>query len=70
MIQVVANAIAWIIVAPVLDILVYKEPANKVFVQGAFAFLGDIIIIGVLGTLLLVAYSKIAGKSSNLKVEE
>jgi energy-coupling factor transport system substrate-specific component len=69
-IQAVANAIAWIIVAPVLDILVYKEPANKVFVQGAFAFLGDIIIIGVLGTLLLVAYSKIAGKSSNLKVEE
>ena len=69
-IQVVANAIAWIIVAPVLDILVYKEPANKVFAQGAFALLGDIIIIGILGTLLLVAYSKIAGKSSNLKVEE
>ena len=69
-VQVVANAFAWIVVAPVLDILVYQEPANKVFIQGAFAFLGDIIIIGILGSLLLVAYSRIAGKSSNLKVEE
>lgn len=69
-VQVVANAFAWILVAPILDILVYQEPANKVFIQGAFAFLGDIIIIGILGSILLVAYSKIAGKSSNLKVEE
>ncbi|MBR4667667.1 MAG: ECF-type riboflavin transporter substrate-binding protein [Butyrivibrio sp.] len=67
--QVAANAVAWIVVAPVLDILVYAEPANKVFTQGAFAFLGNIIIIGILGTLLLSAYSKIVGKSSDLKVE-
>ncbi len=68
--QVVANAVAWVLVAPVLDILIYAEPANKVFIQGAFAFLGNIIIIGILGTLLLAAYSKIVGKSSDLKVEE
>jgi len=59
--QVVGNAIAWIVVAPVLDILVYAEPANKVFMQGAFAFLGNIIIIGVLGTILLAGYSKLGG---------
>lgn len=69
-VQVVANAIAWILVAPVLDILVYAEPANKVFLQGAFAFLGDIIIIGVLGSILLAAYSRIAGKSSSLTKED
>ena len=69
-VQVVANAVAWIDIAPILDILVYSEPANKVFVQGAFAFLGNIIIIGILGTILLTAYSKITGKSSDLKVEE
>ena len=69
-VQIVGNAVAWIILAPVLDILVYQEPANKVFIQGAFAFLGNIIIIGILGTLLLVAYSKIVGKSSDLKAEE
>jgi energy-coupling factor transport system substrate-specific component len=69
-VQVVANAIAWIVVAPVLDILVYAEPANKVFIQGAFAFIGNIIIIGILGSILLAAYSKIAGKSTGLKAED
>ena len=29
-VQVLANAIAWILVAPALDIFVYAEPANKV----------------------------------------
>lgn len=68
--QVVGNAIAWIVVAPVLDILVYAEPANKVFAQGAFAFLGNIIIIGILGTILLAGYSKLGGKSSSLSKED
>lgn len=69
-VQVAANAVAWILVAPILDILVYSEPANKVFAQGAFAFIGNILIIGILGTILLAAYSKIAGKSSGLKAED
>ncbi len=69
-VQIVANAIAWIVVAPVLDILVYAEPANKVFAQGFFAFLGNIIIIGILGTILGIAYSKVAGKSSDLQKED
>lgn len=69
-VQIVANAVAWIGLAPVLDIIVYAEPASKVFIQGIFAFIGDIIIVGVLGTLLLVAYSKVAGKSSSLKKED
>ena len=47
-VQIVANAVAWILVAPVLDILMFAEPANKVFAQGAFAFLGNIIVIGIL----------------------
>lgn len=69
-VQVIANAVAWILIAPILDIAVYSEPANKVFVQGAFAFLGNIIIIGILGTILLIAYSKIAGQSSELDAED
>lgn len=69
-VQIVANAVAWILVAPILDIAVYAEPAAKVFLQGAFAFLGNIIIVGILGTLLLVGYSKVAGKSSSLKKED
>jgi len=69
-VQIVANAIAWIVVAPVLDVLVYAEPLNKVFVQGAFAFIGNAIIVGVLGSILLVGYSKVAGKSSTLTRED
>ncbi len=69
-VQIVANAVAWILVAPVLDILVYAEPANKVFAQGALAFLGNIVIIAILGTILLIAYSRISGKSSDLKAED
>lgn len=69
-VQVVANAAAWILVAPVLDIVIYAEPASKVFAQGAWAFLGNIIIIGVLGTLIAVGYSKIGGKSSSLSKED
>ena len=60
-VQVVANAIAWIVVAPVLDILIYAEPAKKVF---------NIIIVGVLGSLLGLGYTKIGAKSSSLTKED
>lgn len=69
-VQIVANAAAWIVVAPLLDIVIYAEPANKVFAQGAWAFLGNIIIIGILGTLIAIGYSKIGGKSSSLSKED
>lgn len=69
-VQVLGNAIAWILVAPVLDILIYAEPANKVFAQGFWAFLGNIVIAGVLGSLIAVGYSKIGARSSSLRQEK
>src|SRR5699024_981874 len=33
-----ANAVAWLLVAPLGDVLIYSEPANKVWAQGALAF--------------------------------
>ena len=69
-VQVIAHALAWILAAPVLDIVMNKEPANKVFAQGAWAFLGNIIITGILGTFLAGAYSKVGGKSSGLSKED
>lgn len=33
-VQVVANALAWILIAPVLDILIYAEPVSKAFAPG------------------------------------
>ena len=53
--QVLANVIAWIVVAPSLDILIYSEPANLVFTQGAMACLWNVVSCGVIGTLLLFA---------------
>ena len=69
-VQVIANALAWILLAPVLDILIYAEPAKKVFTQGILAFIGNIIVAAVLGTLLAFAYSKIGAKSSSLSKED
>ena len=68
-VQIIANGLAWILVAPVLDIVIYAEPAGKVFAQGAWAFLGN-IIVGILGTLIAVGYSKIGGKTSSLSRED
>ncbi len=68
--QVIGNAAAWIVAAPVLDILIYKEPVKKVFIQGLGAWLGNIIIIAILGTLLIVGYAKVGAKSSSLSKED
>lgn len=69
-VQVVANAIAWIVIAPVLDILIYAEPSNKVFIQGFSAFAVNAVGIGILGTLLAFAYSKVKAKTSSLEAED
>lgn len=67
--QIVANAIAWLVVAPGLDVLIYAEPANKVFTQGAVAFTSNSITVGILGTMLLAAYAKTRTKKGSLDVE-
>ncbi|WP_326717727.1 ECF-type riboflavin transporter substrate-binding protein [Vagococcus jeotgali] len=64
--QVVANAIIWIGIAPVLDILIYAEPANKVFTQGVLSFFVNTIAVGVVGTLLMKAYAASRTKKGSL----
>ena len=64
--QIIAHAISWIIVAPVLDILVYSEPVNLVFTQGAVAFIGNAIATGVVGTILLAIYARTRTKEGSL----
>ncbi len=68
-VQVIGNVVAWIACAPVLDILIYKEPANKVFAQGVTAAVTNLIIVAILGTLLAFGYSKVKTKSGSLKEE-
>lgn len=67
--QIVANVIAWIVIAPVLDIVIYSEPVNLVFTQGAVAALCNAISAGVIGSLLLFAYSKIRAPKGSLEAE-
>lgn len=63
--NVVAHVVAWLLVAPVLDIAIYAEPAGKVFAQGAMATVVNTLTGVIIGGLLCVAYSKtIAGKGS------
>ena len=68
-IQVIGNAIAWIAVAPILDVVVYKEAANLVFVQGVVAAIMNSISAGVIGTLLLIAYAATRTKKGSLSKE-
>lgn len=65
-IQLIVNLIAWIVVAPVLDIVLYKESASLVFSQGILAAIMNAVSTGVIGTLLLVAYSKTRTKQGSL----
>ena len=67
--QVIAHLVAWGVVAPVLDILIYAEPANKVFVQGLVGGLANIVTTAIVGTLLAVAYNAAKPKAGSLRKE-
>ena len=56
-IQAGAHIIAWCLAAPVLDILIYREPAGKVFMQGLVGGISNIITTAIIGTLLCIGYS-------------
>lgn len=67
--QIIAQVIGWGILAPVLDIAIYAEPANKVFTQGIVAGLANIVTVAVIGTLLLTAYAQTRLKIDSLSKE-
>jgi energy-coupling factor transport system substrate-specific component len=68
-IQTVVQALGWFLIAPTLDVLIYAEPANKVYTQGVIAGVANIVTVGVIGTLLLVSYAKTRHQSDSLSVE-
>jgi len=65
--QFVANALVWVVIAPLGDILIYNEPSNKVFAQGVVATLANGLTVAVAGTILLIAYARTQTKSGSLK---
>ena len=68
--QIVAHIIAWGLVAPVLDIVMYAEPANKVFLQGLGSAAINAVATAIVGTLLLFAYAAAKPKKGSLKKED
>jgi len=69
LVQVGAQALGWFLLAPVLDIVIYAEPSNKVFIQGLGVGISNMVTVGILGTLLLVLYAKTRTKTGSLERE-
>lgn len=67
--NVVAHAVAWLLVAPGLDVLMYGEPANLVFLQGIAAFIINAISTVIVGGILTVAYAKTRTAKGSLDKE-
>ncbi|AZU64096.1 ECF-type riboflavin transporter substrate-binding protein [Neobacillus mesonae] len=65
-VQIIAQAIGWFAIAPTLDVLIYAEPVNKVYLQGAVAGGLNMVTVAVLGSLLLSIYAKTRSQSGSL----
>jgi energy-coupling factor transport system substrate-specific component len=68
-VQVLSNAIAWVVIAPTLDILIYQEPSDKVYLQGLVAGGLNSAVVLLLGTILDFGYTCTKVKAGSLKVE-
>jgi len=68
-VQVIANAIAWVLVAPILDIVIYAEAPSLVFTQGVVAAISNAVSAGVIGSILLLLYSKTRSQKGSLTKE-
>ena len=65
--QIVGNAVVWGLLAPTLDILIYAEPASKVFTQGIVSGVLNMIAVAIIGTLLMKAYAATHEQAGSLK---
>ncbi len=68
--QIMANIVGWFLVAPTLDVLIYAEPLDKVYLQGMVAGCANMITVGILGSLLVNAYAKTRVKKGSLTMED
>ena len=68
-IQLVSHIICWGGVAPVLDILIYSEPLDKLFAQGLFSGISNSVTTAIVGSLLCIAYAATQTKAGSLTKE-
>ncbi len=67
--QIVCHAFSWIVVAAVLDILMYSEPVDKVFLQGLVGGAANAVTTVIIGSLLCIAYAATKTKAGSLSKE-
>ena len=67
--QIAAHIICWGGVAPVLDILIYNEPLDKLFAQGLVSAISNSVTTAIVGSLLCVAYAATKTKAGSLTKE-
>lgn len=67
---VVSHLLCWALIAPILDIVIYAEPANKVFIQGLVSAASNIVTTIIVGGLLCWAYAKAKPSAGSLKKEK
>ena len=67
--KMIKSLLTWVAIAPALDIIIYKEPQGKVFIQGFAAALSNAFVVAVLGTILIFAFSKTIVSKGSLKKE-
>ena len=68
--QVICHIICWGLVAPVLDIVIYQEPIEKLFAQGLVSGISNAVTTAIIGTLLCIAYAKAKPKKGSLSKED
>ena len=68
-VQIVSHVICWGGVAPALDILIYKEPLDKLFAQGLVAGISNAVTTAIVGSLLCIAYAATKTKAGSLTKE-
>ena len=68
--QVICHLICWGAVAPVLDIVIYSEPVEKLFAQGLVSGISNAVTTAIVGSLLCVAYAAARPKKGSLSKED
>ncbi len=68
--NIIAHFVAWCLVAPALDVLIYSEPFDYVFfMQGPTSFLIDCLSALVVGSILVYAYAATRSSKGSLDKE-
>lgn len=59
-VQAIANILSWAVLAPILDVAIYSEPAGLMFTRGLARAGTSILATAVAGTLLLLVYARVS----------